>query len=547
MTAFVLVAGAHTGGWIWDDVAARLRESGARVYPVTLTGMGAPDRPAGPGTDLETHIEDLLRLVDEVDDGQVVLVGHCYGIFPVLGAADRRPERVARIVHMDAGMPGNGDRALALLPDEEVRERLSARTVTGVREGHGEGEGGNRLIPPPSREEWQRWGSVAGIPSDRLTRLAQDAVPQPAGTLTRALRLTGAAAELPATGVLCTGNGSSIAMVEGMVAMGDPRFKALAEPRITFFELDTGHWPMLSCADEVAGILLRAAAGQGHRVTAEVGELPGHLRPFVLDAPERRRERIGRVDLHLPGDLHGDVHGNLHGDLQGDLHRDRHGADVPDGLSATEGPWPAVVFVHGGPVHPDVRPTPRDWPGFVGYARSVADLGAVGVTVDHRLHDLGDLPRAAEDIAEAVDLVRADPRVDADRVALWFFSVGGLLSADWLAAPPAWLRCLAVSYPVLAPMPNWGTVGTRFRPATAVEGAGRLPVVLTRVGRERAEIAATVEEFLAAAKECDASVEVIDLPEGRHGFETTDHSEAARRAVEEALRSVLRHLGPASE
>ncbi|MET7981893.1 alpha/beta fold hydrolase [Streptomyces sp. NPDC005281] len=528
MTAFILVAGAHTGGWIWREVAARLRESGARVDPVTLTGMGDPDRPADPGTDLETHIDDVLRLIDAADEAQVVLVGHCYGIHPVLGAADRRPERVARIVYLDAGMPQRGDQALTLVPDEAVRERLSRRADTDEDDW---------LTPPPALEEWQRWGSVAGIPPTALALLAENAVPQPVRTLTQPLRLTGAVSALPSTGVLCTGNGSSIAMVEGLVGLGDPRFQALTEPRVTFFELDTGHWPMLSRADEVAATLLRAAAGEGHRVAAAKNQLPGHLRPFLLDVPERRRERIGRVDLHFPGGLPRD-------------RPDAPSADVSDGLSAVlpdavpeaEGPWPAVVFVHGGPVHPDTRPTPRDWPGFVGYARSVAGMGAVGVTLDHRLHDLADYGRAAEDIAEAVDLVRAHPLVDADRVALWFFSAGGLLSADWLAAPPPWLRCVAATYPILAPMPNWRLVASRFRPAVALRSAGGLPVVLTRVGQERGEIAVTVEEFLAAAKDCDADVEVIDVPDGHHGFETTDRSGQARRAVEGALRSVLGHL-----
>ncbi|MFF3412233.1 alpha/beta fold hydrolase [Streptomyces sp. NPDC002742] len=520
MTAFILVAGAHTGGWIWQEVAARLRESGAEAYPVTLTGMDGRGRPAGPDTNLETHVHDLLRLIDEVDAPEVVMVGHCYGIYPVLGAADRRPRRIARIVHLDAGMPRHGDRALTLMPDEAIRDRLS----------HGAGAAEDeRLIPPPPHEGWQRWGSVAGLPSAALARLAENAVPQPVGTLTQPLRLSGAVSALPTTGVLCTGNGSSIAMVEGLVGLGDPRFQVLAEPRVSFFELDTGHWPMLSRPGEVADVLLRAAAGEGHRVTAAVREQPAHLRPFLIDVPERHRERIGRVDLHLPDD-------------RTENRAENRSADISDGLARAGGPWPAVVFVHGGPVHPDVRPTPRDWPGFLGYARYVAGTGAVGVTLDHGLHDLSDYGRAADDLAEAVDLVRADPRVDADRVALWFFSAGGLLSADWLAAPPPWLRCVAATYPVLAPLPNWGLVGSRFRPAVAVRTAGRLPIVLTRVELERAEIAATVEEFLAAAKECGGDVEVVDVPLGHHGFETTHHTEQARRAVERAVRSVLGHL-----
>ncbi|MEU8351446.1 MULTISPECIES: alpha/beta fold hydrolase [unclassified Streptomyces] len=498
MTAFVLVSEAHTGGWVWREVAAGLRASGAEVCAATLTGMdGDRDRGRAPEADLETHIEDVLRLVDGTEAPEVVLVGHGYGIHPVAGAADRRPERIARVVHLDAGIPEDGDPPLALVPDAALRELL-----------HGASGPDARPVPPPSRDGWQRWGSTAGLTDEALDRLTRLAAPQPPGTLTRPLRLTGAGSGLPVTGVFCTAGGTSTALAEDMVALGDPRLVRLTDPRNTFFDLGTGHWPMLSVPGELTDVLLRAAAGEGHRIPAP--EQPGHLRPFPLDVPECPRERTGRVDLHLPG---------------------------------TGGPWPAVVFVHGGPLPAGVRPTPRDWPVFTGYARSVAELGAVGVTLDHRLHDPADYPRAAEDVAEAVALVRADPRVDGDRVALWFFSGGGLLSADWLAAPPPWLRCVAETYPVLAPLPSWGMGGSRFRPAEAVRGAGRLPVVLTRVELERPEFAVTVEEFLAAAKDCDARVEVVDVPGGHHGFEGIDRTEEARLAVRRAVRSVTGHLG----
>ncbi|MFI8994406.1 alpha/beta fold hydrolase [Streptomyces sp. NPDC053542] len=513
MTAFVLVAGAYTGGWVWGEVTDRLRESGAEVHPVTLTGMGDRRHLAGPGTDLETHVEDLVRLLDDVAEPEVVLVGHCYGIHPVLGAAGRRPERIARVVYLDAGMPQDGDPALRLVPDPVVRDRL-----LGEDEGEGGGESADDwLLPPPAADEWQRWGSTAGLSAADLARLTRHAAPQPRATLTRPLRLTEEAAALPATGVFCTVNGASIARAEAAVGFGDPRLQALVDPRVTFFELDTGHWPMLSASDELAEVLLKAAAGEGYRLAATVRERPGHLRPFLLDVPERRRERVGRVDLYLPDDL-------------------------PDGPAEPDRPRPAVVFVHGGPVPPGIDPTPRDWPAFVGYGRYVAGLGAIGVTLDHRLHAVTDYPRAAEDLAGAIELVRADPRVDADRIALWHFSAGGLLLADWLAAPPPWLRCVAANYPVLAPLPSWGLGESRFRPAEAVRGAGRLPFVLTRVGQERPEIAATVEEFLAAAADCGAAVEVVDLPQGHHGFETMDRTDEARAAVAHAARSVMGHL-----
>lgn len=46
MTAFILVSDAHTGGWVWREVAAGLRESGAEAHPVTLTGMDGEAAPS---------------------------------------------------------------------------------------------------------------------------------------------------------------------------------------------------------------------------------------------------------------------------------------------------------------------------------------------------------------------------------------------------------------------------------------------------------------------------------------------------------------------
>ncbi|MFF8934533.1 alpha/beta hydrolase family protein [Streptomyces paradoxus] len=502
---FIMVAGVFTGAHVWEETAARLAAAGSAVHTVPLTGVD-PDRSAHPGNvGLETHIEDVIAAIDAVDaaSGQeIVLVGHDYGIHPVLGAADRRAERIARVVYLDSGMPQNGVPALATVPDQVLRAQLAERAEAGEREG---------VLAPPGLDGWERWGSTADLDEAALKRLTDLAAPQPLGTLLEPLRLTGAVAAVPVSGVLCARNGASIDLVQRLVDFGDPALAALAEPQVSFFELPTGHWPMLSGPDALADVLLRAAAGEGHRLRPAGADAakPAHLRPFPLDVPELPRDRQGHVDLY-----------------------------VPDGV----GPLPAVVFVHGGPVPAGARPSPREWPTLVGYARMAAAAGTIGVTLDHRLHDLSDYDRAAADIAAGVELVRADARVDADRIALWFFSGGGLLTTDWLTRPPAWLRCLAASYPVLAPLPAWGLAGSRFHPARAVEQAGPLPVVLLRAGREAPEIAATVDAFVTAADDSAARLELIDVPNGFHGFETLNAPEETIPALRQAMRSVVTHL-----
>lgn len=235
------------------------------------------------------------------------------------------------------------------------------------------------------------------------------------------------------------------------------------------------------------------------------------LKAPVFPVEDRVAERIDDVDVYLPDDL--------------------------------SGPRPAVLLVHGGPVPAELRPTPRDWPIFRGYASLLAGRGVIAATVDHQLHSPLGYPAAAGNVRAAVERLRADPRVDGDRLALWFFSGGGLLAADWLREPPAWLRAVALNYPLLAPPPGW-PVDAAFRPVDAVASAGNLPIVLTRAGLEKPAIAEGVEAFVTAA--ANARLDIVDVPRGQHGFDYLDDDDESRAAVQRAMELVLTSLGQTS-
>lgn len=230
-------------------------------------------------------------------------------------------------------------------------------------------------------------------------------------------------------------------------------------------------------------------------------------RTFVLTAPPARRERRGHVDLYLPD---------------------------------TDGPRPAVVLVHGGPVRADRRPRPRDAPNYVGYGNTIAARGAVAVTVEHRLSDLGDYSRSEEDLTAAIDLARAHSAVDPTRLVLWAFSGGALLLADRIARPPGWLRCIAATYPVFAGLPG-RNMDARYRPIDALPGAPHVPLVLVRVGEERPEIERTVDDFVAVARAHGRSMDIVHVPGAQHGFELINHGITARCAVRCSVDIVLGH------
>jgi dienelactone hydrolase len=237
-------------------------------------------------------------------------------------------------------------------------------------------------------------------------------------------------------------------------------------------------------------------------------DLPPYLQPFVLNVEgvaDRRVDRVGELDFYRPVS------------------------------TARTG---AILFVHGGPgpAHLEVRP--RDWPVYQGYATAAAQRGLVGALVDHSLiHGFDRLSAAADDVEAAIGVLRADPQVDPNRIALWFFSGSGLLAGEWLDSRPDWLRCLALTYPLLATPPGVDEL------VSAAEVIGKhkdLPVLLTRVGREREELAGPVAEFVSAG---GTALDIIDVPKGQHGFDMLDHTDESRAAVTKALDWAIAHLG----
>ncbi len=63
MATFVRVHPAWFGGWCWKKVTPLLRARGHDVYSPTRTGLGERAHLARPDVGLETHIEDVVRVL----------------------------------------------------------------------------------------------------------------------------------------------------------------------------------------------------------------------------------------------------------------------------------------------------------------------------------------------------------------------------------------------------------------------------------------------------------------------------------------------------
>ncbi len=218
---FVLVHGSGAGGWCWDALAPLLRARGHEVHAPSLSGL------EDPATGLERHVEDVVAVLEEHDLRGVQLVGHSYGGMPITGAAERVPERLARLVYLDASVPRDGECMLDTRPD--LRDSLAAQASGG-------------LIPP--LDPW-----FAGVETEEQARLLRERLTTtPLRCYEDRLSLkSAAAARIPRSFIWCTRSG-----------YGPTAARARAEGW-DVHQLDAPHMAMLTAPEEVASLLLEIA------------------------------------------------------------------------------------------------------------------------------------------------------------------------------------------------------------------------------------------------------------------------------------------------
>jgi pimeloyl-ACP methyl ester carboxylesterase len=229
----VLVPGFWLGAWAWDDVADALRGDGHDVTALTLPGLESADADRSNVT-LSDHVDAIVEAV-EAKGTPVVLAVHSGSGAAGYAVTDRIPDKIAAMVYVDSG-PATA----ALGPDTEGADM------------------------PMVWEEIESGENLDGLSDEQRETFRQRAVPQPAGVLREAPKLTNdARLDVPTTAIATgyTSDQYKEAIDEGQTWLG-----GFAELRdVTWVDLPTSHWPMWSRPQELAQIIgdvaRRAAAG----------------------------------------------------------------------------------------------------------------------------------------------------------------------------------------------------------------------------------------------------------------------------------------------
>jgi len=231
---FVLAHGAWSAAWAWKKVRPLLGARGHELYAPTLTGLGERGHHASPAVDLETHISDVVAVLDYEDLRDVILIGHSYGGMVATGVADRVPERLRQLIYLDAFVPTEGKCLLDYL-SRDFRTHMVENAADGWRVP------ANPIPPDTSPED------VAWIEPRRLT--------QPLRTFQQPVRLKHGETTLPRSYIYCR-----------LAPLGDP-FRQFAERAKRegwrYFELDASHSPNVTAPTALTDLLAEIARPSG--------------------------------------------------------------------------------------------------------------------------------------------------------------------------------------------------------------------------------------------------------------------------------------------
>lgn len=231
MATFVVAHGAWSAGWAWKKMRPLMAARGHTLFTPTHTGLGERAHLAHPDIDLESHIADIVAVLEYEDLHDVFLVGHSYGGMVATGVADRAPERLAALIYLDAFAPRDGESVFDILPPQTRDQRRTAAGDDGWQIPPGP-------MPPDTPEGGREWA-------------APRRVPQPMKTFSQRLRLRHGEPTLPRHYIYCSRRPP------------DDRFRPfLDRAKIEGWgtcEIDASHNPHITAPETLADLLGRIA------------------------------------------------------------------------------------------------------------------------------------------------------------------------------------------------------------------------------------------------------------------------------------------------
>ncbi|CAN5506100.1 alpha/beta hydrolase [soil metagenome] len=221
-TTYLVCHGGWSAAWAWKKMRPLLHRPPTSVlFTPTYTGVGERAHLATPTVGLETHIRDILAVIETEELSDITLIAHSYGGTVATGVADRARERIRQLIYVDAFVPENGKSQYEMLGKTVGPD---APWLVPPRP-----------IPPDTSEEDRRW-------------LTAHRSPQPLASFTTPLRLSGE--DLPPRAYIrCT-----------RIPPDDPQGASARTAQKNgwpYVEIDASHNPHVTAPELLASTLLQ--------------------------------------------------------------------------------------------------------------------------------------------------------------------------------------------------------------------------------------------------------------------------------------------------
>ena len=162
MATFVVAHGAWSAGWAWKKMRPLMRGAGHELWTPTYTGLGERAHLGHADVSLDTHIQDIVAVLETEDLTDVILIGHSYGGMVATGVADRARARIRHLVYLDAFAPTDGQAVFDLVPPD-----IAAKMRAGAQaSASGFGVPSNPM-PSDTPAEDQAWADAAAAAAPR--------------------------------------------------------------------------------------------------------------------------------------------------------------------------------------------------------------------------------------------------------------------------------------------------------------------------------------------------------------------------------------------
>lgn len=237
MKTFVLIHGACHGGWAWDKLKPKLEQAGYEVFAPTLPGCESPQTLIKEIT-LQDHVDAVINLIREKNLSNIILVGHSYAGLVITAVNEIIPERIAKLVFLDAYIPTNGKTGMEILTaqDQQSWQRMADQVGEGWQHPRDDKSIDLWGVTDPKVREWL-------LP--RIVSFSLNFMKTP-------IFLSEHFVKVPKIYIRCTKPSYCYDLME-------PFYQEAQKAGWPIYKINSDHEPMLTATNELAQILLELA------------------------------------------------------------------------------------------------------------------------------------------------------------------------------------------------------------------------------------------------------------------------------------------------